>query len=271
MRERSEGAMRSLYRTTIPRSGLVVAALGLALAMLGCGLDTVEIPDTLVGPAELGTSLRMTATPDSIVADNESTSLIQVTVRDQNGKTVAGKDIVFAILDSTKLTPIGLGQLNTFRTATDSSGVARVTYSAPARTDVTAKLDVLIGARPLGDDASAAYWRTVKIELYPAEVPLFPPNSGSLPTCTVIRQPNKTTYRAGEQILFQASVTPGKDADGVVKPIVRYEWDYGDNTAVDTKPDTNHYFSAAGIYVVRLSVVDSRGGAGTCTSSVTVD
>lgn len=263
--------MRSLFRSTIRRNGLVAAAVGLALAVQGCGLDKVEIPDTLVGPAELGTSLRMTATPDSIVADNESTSLIQVTVRDQNGKTVAGKDIVFAILDPDKLTPIGLGQLNTYRTATDSNGVARVTYYSPARTDVTAKLTVAIGARPQGDDAAAAYWRTVAIELYPAEVPLFPPNSGSLPTCTVIRQPNKTTYRVGEQILFQASVTPGKDSAGNVKPIVRYEWNYGDDTAIDTAPDTNHYFSSAGSYTVKLSIIDSRGGAGTCTSAVTVN
>jgi hypothetical protein len=262
--------MRSLFRRTDRRNGLLAAAVGLTLVVQGCGLDKVQVPDTLVGPAELGTSVRMTATPDSIVADNESSSLIQVTVRDQNGKTVSGKDIVFAILDPEKLTPIGLGQLNTYRTATDSNGIARVTYYSPARTDVTAKLDVFIGARPQGDDAAAAYWRTVKIELYPAEVPLFPPNSGDVPTCTVIRQPNKTSYLVGEQILFQSSVKLGKDAAGNPKPIVRYEWNYADDTAVDTVPDTNHYFRAAGLYTVTLSIIDSRGAAASCASAVTV-
>jgi hypothetical protein len=263
--------MRSLFRRTVPRNGLLAGAAALVLAVQGCSMDKVQVPDTLVGPAELGTSLRLTATPDNIVADNESSSLIQVTVRDQNGKTVSGKDIVFAILDPDKLTPIGLGQLNTNRTATDSNGVARVTYYAPARTDVTAKLTVAIGARPQGDDATAAYWRTVAIELYPAEVPLFPPNSGGLPTCTVIKQPSKTSYKVGEQILFQASVTPGKDANNNVKPIVRYEWNYGDGTTIDTVPDTNHYFSAAGSYTVTLSVIDSRGGAGNCSTAVLVN
>jgi hypothetical protein len=262
--------MRSLFRRTDPRNGLLAAAAALALVVQGCSMDKVDAPDALVGPSELGTSLTMTASPDSLVADNESSSLIAVTVRDQNGKTVSGKDIVFAILDSAKLTPLGLGQLSYTRIATDSNGVARVTYYAPARTDVTAKLDILIGARPVSNDASAAYWRTVKIELYPAEVPLFPPNSGSLPTCAVIKQPNKSSYKVGEQILFQASVNPGKDADGNIKPIVRYEWNFGDNTAVDTIPDTNHYFAKVGSYTVTLSVIDSRAGAGSCTSTVTV-
>ena len=43
---------------------LPALALGLLLALNGCGLDKVEVPD-LDGPSELGTGIRMTATPTS--------------------------------------------------------------------------------------------------------------------------------------------------------------------------------------------------------------
>ena len=52
---------------------------------------------------------------------------------------------------------------------TDGGGVARVTYQVPPRTDATADQTVLIAARPIGDDASSAVYRTVRIELRSAE------------------------------------------------------------------------------------------------------
>ena len=52
------------------------AAAGMALLVAhgGCGFDGVEIPE-LVGPAELATSVTLTASPDIMVADGFSTSL----------------------------------------------------------------------------------------------------------------------------------------------------------------------------------------------------
>jgi len=81
------------------KSPLIAGLLALGLTLQGCGLDEVKVPDTLVGPSELGISLEMLALPDIVVADGIQTSIIRVVVRDQNGKPLAGKPIVFSIAD----------------------------------------------------------------------------------------------------------------------------------------------------------------------------
>ena len=62
--------------------------IGLLLGLGGCGLDEVEIPE-LDGPSELALSVRLTASPDILVADGFSTSLIQATLRGPNGEVLA--------------------------------------------------------------------------------------------------------------------------------------------------------------------------------------
>ena len=57
--------------------------LALGLGITGCGLDDVEIPE-LDGPSELGLSLKLTVSPDIIVADGFSTALVTV----QGGREV---------------------------------------------------------------------------------------------------------------------------------------------------------------------------------------
>ena len=54
--------------------------------------------------------------------------------------------------------------------------------------------------------------------------------------------------------------------------IVSWVWTFGDgtNTVTSDSPTTSHTFAAAGIYVVRLTVVDSAGRTGTVTANVTV-
>src|SRR4029450_1682937 len=78
--------------------GKAVAALGLLLALNACGLDKVEIPD-YDGPAELATSVRLTATPDIITADGFSTSLVQGQMRGPNGENLVGRQVFVAVAD----------------------------------------------------------------------------------------------------------------------------------------------------------------------------
>ena len=75
------------------------AGVVLLIAYAGCGFNGVDVPE-LVGPAEQGTSIALIASPDVIVADGFSTSLITATVRDQNGQPIAGRDIFFAVSDA---------------------------------------------------------------------------------------------------------------------------------------------------------------------------
>jgi len=49
----------------------LTAAVAAVLVLAGCGLDEIKIPE-MDGPAELGTSLRLTAVPDVITADGFS-------------------------------------------------------------------------------------------------------------------------------------------------------------------------------------------------------
>jgi hypothetical protein len=162
------------------------AAAGMALLVAhgGCGFDGVEIPE-LVGPAELATSVTLTASPDIMVADGFSTSLITATVRDQNGQPIAGRDIFFSIADAkgntadigTLRSPdTGVGIGTGVQLRTNAQGVAQIVYVAPPRTDATANQQIRVTARPVGTDASSAFSRSVNIELRSAEPRLFPVN-----------------------------------------------------------------------------------------------
>jgi PKD repeat protein len=62
----------------------------------------------------------------------------------------------------------------------------------------------------------------------------------------------------------------GSAAVAVGATIVEYTWTWGDGTAASSGAQTTHTYSAAGTYVVRLTVRDSLGRTGTVTVSVTV-
>ena len=232
-------------RALRPAAGAAV----LLLLLNGCGLDEVELPD-LDGPSTYGLGLQLTASPDIIVADGFSTSLIRATVFDQNGAAASGRDIFFSISD-TAGRPVDLGTLRStagqgvgtgLRITTGTDGVAQLVYEAPPRTDATATQDILVTARPVGTDASGQQLRSVRIELRSAEPRLFPQVPGApIPTCNFLVEPTFGPYRTNRAILFQS--TSGVAA-GV---IVRYEWYFGDGTR-DDKPDTAKVYRFPGTY-----------------------
>lgn len=247
----------------------VAAAVSLTVALAGCGLDEVDVPE-IDGPAELGTSIRLQITPDVITADGFSTALITATVFGPNGRGVSGRDIFFAIADeSGRFADIGLfrgsnGPGTGVTARTNSAGVAQVVYESPVRTDATANQTVLIMARPVGDDAAGAIYRSVRLELRSAEPRQFPQNPGNLPPiCNfVVEIPNG--LRSNTAILFQST---SSDPDGT---IVRYEWYWGDGSAVTYAPDTAHVFRSAGTYTVTHQVTDDDGTQRACAASLPV-
>jgi hypothetical protein len=246
----------------------------------GCGFDGVEIPE-LVGPAELATSIALTASPDLIEADGFSTSLVTATVRDQNGQPIAGRDIFFSIADSSgraadlgtlRSTTTGVSVGTGITVKTNAQGVAAVVYEAPARTDATANQQIRVTARPAGTDASSALYRSVNIELRSAESRLFPQKpDNELPTCNFTVQvtgkstcttPTSCTIPINTSVLFQST---SFDTDGT---IVRYFWDFGNGTHAD-HPDTSTSYKLAGTYPVVHLVTDNNGGQAACTASIT--
>jgi hypothetical protein len=231
---------------------VAASILLLLVAAQGCRLEKVEIPE-LIGPAELSLSLRLTANPDVLVADNVSTSSIQATLRNASGQPVAGRAIFFAIIAQGGEFA-AIGELSATSAVTEGNGIAQVIYSAPARPDATANQNVLIAARPVGDDAAGQVYRTVVIELRSAEQRIFPPNpNNKTPICRFITQPPIFgPIAVGEQILFQST---SFDPDG---RIVRYAWDFGDGTRSD-RPDTEKTYFRAGAYTVNHQVWDNNG------------
>jgi PKD repeat protein len=246
--------------------------LCLLLGLNSCGLDEVEIPDTFEGPSETGLSLRLTAQPDIVTADGFSTSVVQVSARDQSGRPATGRDVFFTIgdedgrfadLGSLRASgSVGVGTGLVVRT--NGQGVAQVVYEAPARTDATANQTVLVMARVVGDDANAAVYRSVRIELRSAEPRLFPQNpDNAAPSCDfAVQAPNG--FRVNQSILFQST---SFDPDGT---IVRYWWDFGNGTRGADHPDVAASYRFPDTYTVTHVVTDDDGGQAACAGTLTI-
>ena len=143
---------------------------------------------------------------------------------------------------------------------TNAQGVSQVLYEAPPRTDATANQTVLIMARLVGIDRNGVPYHSVRIELRSAEPRIFPPNpSNAAPKCQFITEPAAGPFRVGQVIGFHST---SFDSDGV---IIRYEWDFGDNTTGD-QPDNAHVYGTAGTYTVIHTVIDDNGAASRCAA-----
>lgn len=246
------------------------AAAALLLLLSSCSLDEVEIPE-IDGPSTYGLGLQMSASPDIVVADGFSTSLIRATVFDQNGAPAAGRDLFFQITDSSGRTvdlgtirsTAGFGVGTGLRVPTGADGVAQVVYEAPARTDATANQDILVAARPVGTDASGQVFRSVRISLRSAEPRLFPEVPGLNIQCGFLVEPSVGPFRVNQVISFQsAASSPGG-------PIVRYEWFFGDGTRGD-HPQEAKVYRFAGSYTVVHAVTDRIGLYAACATTILV-
>jgi len=240
------------------------------LLLSGCGLDKVTIPD-FDGPAELSIAIRLQAVPDILPADGLSTSVVQATVRNENGAVLGGREIFFSVADESGrfadigtledsqgiVRPAGTGVI----VRTGTNGIAQAIYRSPARTDATANQSVTVRARPVGDDFNGQIYRSVRIELRSAEPRLFPQNpDNGLPKCNfIVEFPDGA--KPNVAILFQST---SSDPDGT---IVRYEWFFGDGTPAVYFPDTAHVFRQPGAYTVIHVVTDDDGGQTSCQTA----
>ena len=286
------------------RAWVGVALCG-ALAMYGCGLDDIDQPD-LDGPSAFASNLFLRATPDLLVADGVSQSVITAQFLDENARAAANREIFFTIADedgvfaSIGSFPTSQGPAFAVSVRTDGNGVARVVYQAPPRTDATANQTVLIAARPIGDDANGAVYRTVRIELMSAEPRIFPPNPNNTPpTCSfVIEVPRGSCgtppvpvptavptalpsgvptpspsapasptsacpVRTNQPVLVQ---TTSFDPDGT---IVRYLWSFGNGRQSDA-PDSITSYGQPGTHTITHQVTDDDGATAICSASVIV-
>jgi PKD repeat protein len=90
--------------------------------------------------------------------------------------------------------------------------------------------------------------------------------AGVLPTASFVYSP--TTLTANVAINFDASTSVA----GAGHLITGYRWNWGDGTTSpeSTSPLTTHTYTAAGTYVIVLTVVDEAGQLGIKTQNMTV-
>jgi hypothetical protein len=137
-------------------------AIGLLLAGVGCGLDKVPDPD-LSGPSDTGVSAELEAFPDVLNADGVSQSVVRLVLRDDKGKPISGRSVLFQhngdglMVPSSASTFVGPIQTGIVM-ATDKDGVAYVVYVAGSGIGT-----VVVFVRPYGIDTAYTFERSVEI------------------------------------------------------------------------------------------------------------
>jgi len=256
-------ANRSSARATLAATLMLSAA---------CGLQETEIP-RFTGPSELGLSVAVAATPDTLSRDGVSQSTILVTARGPNGSPAASVALRLDMAINGVLQDFGTLSARTIQTGADGRGSA--VYTAPqapppgAATTVTV---LTIVVTSIGSDAQGAVRHQATIRLVPLGVILPPPQSAtarftfspSAPAASQLVQFDGSNSCAGQADSGSSGPCPGDS--GV---IVNYHWDFGDGGTAEG-PLVSHSFAKAQTYSVTLTVTTDRGGSGSTTKPVPV-
>jgi hypothetical protein len=251
---------RSLKRSP----GWMAVGLGLLMVNAGCGLQRAEAP-ALNGPSETGFSMRLSLSKDILVADGRDFAVVTAAVIGPDGRPAENQDVFFGIADANGnpgdigviVGSNGPGTGATVRT--NSQGIAQILYEAPARTDATGNSSVLITARLVSFDSNGRIFNTVRIDLRSAEPRIFPnpdPGGARPLTCNFITEPAAGPFHTGQVIGFH-STSSGS--------IIRYEWNFGDNTT-GVDPDMPHIYRTPGTYTVVHVVTDTLGRQAKCAA-----
>lgn len=239
------------------RAGLLKAVM-VAFVFTGCTIERAAMPP-LAGPSEAALSLAMTATPDQILQDGSSTSVVEAVARDAAGRIVPG--VLLDVATFVGGVRADFGSLSARRISTNRDGRAALTYQSPPPPPADASDDVTVTVvmTPVGTNFANASGRSVFIRLLrPGIVPL--PNRP--PAAAFFFSP--ASPREGDSVLFDGSQSTD---DG---QIVSYLWSFGDGASgIGTR--SAHRYQVAGTYYVVLTVTDDRGArASTAPSPVIV-
>jgi len=241
---------------TLKATALLVAIAVTAGA--GCTVDKQDAPETS-GPSELGTSVTLYASPDTLRQDGASQSQITIQAQDAKGQPVRNLPVRLDIAVNGTLADFG--QLSGKNLVTGGDGRASATYTAPlAPADpVDTQTVVQILATPGGTDYAAATSRSVSIRLVPPGI-ILPPNGTPVPSFTYA----PSAPLAKSDVTFDGSLST--DSDG---RIVSYAWNFGDGSQ-GSGPVVKHEFAQAGSYTVTLTVTDDRSQSASTSKTVTV-
>lgn len=223
-------------------------------------MDETSAPP-LAGPSEFALGITVHATPDSILQDGASQSVISIDAKGPDGQPARSVSMRLEI--SVGGTVQDFGTLSTKTTTTDGNGTARVTYTAPPKPaeSVGSGTLVTILVTPLGNDYRAEMGRQVDIRVIPPGV-IVPPDS-LVPAFTVT--PDAPT--AFTQTTFDASTTTNEGVACGTR--CSYAWSFGDG-GTGTGMVAQHEFRSVGTFVVQLTVSGAQGRMKSTTKTVTV-
>lgn len=242
-----------MYKKLLDLTALV------AIVLLGSAcVQSTDIPG-LAGPSELGLSIRLEATPDTITRNGYEQSKVIVTARDQNGAprpdVAVRVDMVFGgtYQDYGTLVPRNL--------RTGSDGQATAVYTAPpAGNLLLGGLEEIVSivAVPVGTNFQNPVRHSADIRLVKPGVILSP---AQRPTAkfTVTPQP----VNLDNPVIFDGSASCGGPLDqsgtcSSSSAITSYQWDFGDG-GFASGVRVMHAFAGVGTYTVRLTVTNDRG------------
>jgi PKD repeat protein len=220
-----------------------VAALAAALALAGCGIDKQEAPG-LIGPSGLGLSVTMTASPDVLQRDGQSTTEISLRLRGPAGEPLANRAVA--------LTTSG-GTLTASEVMTDANGVATFGLVAPPLN--SALTSITVTATPIGTNFDSAATHRVLVAL----------SGPTLPTPSFTFTPEEPARL--ELVTFDATGTTV--AGTVCMNDCSYVWNFGDGTARTGRTQT-HRFESQGTFQVTLTATAAGGVTAETTRMITV-
>lgn len=238
-----------------------LCATALSAALAGCTVKKTEAP-ALAGPSEYGLSLRTTVTPDILEQDGLSQSVVEIVARGPDGRPQRGVPLRVEI--NVGGVAVDYGRLSNRSPVTGDDGVARVTYTSPPppAEAVDTFTIVTLYITPVGGDFAGSNSRSVELRLVPRGV-IIPPNNAPVPAFVV----SPTPVTSLTPVTFDASGT--RDEGGACGAACAYSWNFGDGSS-GSGMVTTHEFRTAGTFVVRLTVIDARGGSATTSQSITV-
>jgi chitodextrinase len=242
---------------------LITGVLGVAAAVAsGCTMKSQEAPP-LAGPAEFGTSISITVSPDILSQDGASQSVVTVTARDANGQPIRNLalrseinvDGVFA----------DFGSLSARNIVTGNDGRATLVYTAPAAPPVSVDTNTVVNivVTPINSDFNNSRPRLASIRLVPPGGVHVPSNlTPNFTIAPIAPQDN-------EAVLFDACGNAETPCAPANNPIVSYAWSFGDGASGSGRI-AQHAYATAGTYVVTLTVTDASGRSAQTTRSLEV-
>jgi hypothetical protein len=215
-------------------------------SLVACTVDTQEAPP-LAGPSAGGQSLSLTASPDRILHNGTSQSVVTLSVTDDIGQPVSGQRVSVGT---------SAGTVSHVDVVTGSDGRAMFIVTAPALSTPAREINVV--ATPFGSNADNALTRLLTIAF-------TGPQNRTAPSPSIAFIPAQPA--AGEGAGLDASGTT--DEGEVCGSACSYSWTFGDG-ATGTGMVVSHTYGAQGSYAVGLTVVDSTGTVASTQKIITV-